>query len=102
MLHARQTTSLDAYDLYELEHMPRTTINVTDFETQSVRAKSHAPDRDQLVKPGAGKGKKGRYFWSTRKEDSVDICGKSVDAEAEKFIEFEHEKFELSKWMSID
>ncbi|KZV49239.1 hypothetical protein F511_40784 [Dorcoceras hygrometricum] len=98
MLHARRNIPLDAYELYELEHMPRTIANATNFKSRSVRANSHAP-HGEVVKPGAGKCKKGRRLHTTREGDNVNIYETNIDAAAEKFIEVEHDKFELSKYI---
>ncbi|KAL0421447.1 UNVERIFIED_CONTAM: hypothetical protein Slati_3167600 [Sesamum latifolium] len=65
----------DAYELYELEHMPRTLPQVK------------VPSTDR-AKPSDQNGR--------------ESCKENIDCEAEAFIRLEHEKFELSKWMSMN
>ncbi|XP_020551966.1 uncharacterized protein LOC110012466 [Sesamum indicum] len=73
--HGQRHRPHDAYELYELEHMPRTLHH----------AKVPSTDR---ARPGDQNGR----------ESYKD----NIDCEAEAFIRLEHEKFELSKWMSMN
>ncbi|KAK4429775.1 hypothetical protein Salat_1278100 [Sesamum alatum] len=72
----------DAYELYELEHMPRTLnlhVKVSSKET----------------------GRTVQNSWSQTKDGGGGSYKGNIDADAETFIRLRHEKFELI-WMSMN
>ncbi|KAL2253676.1 UNVERIFIED_CONTAM: hypothetical protein Sindi_0162300 [Sesamum indicum] len=83
----------DAYQLYELEHMPRTLPQV------NVPSNDRAKPRDQYE---AFRPQTVQKSWSQRKDGSGESHKENINYAAEAFIKLEHEKFELSNWMSMN
>ncbi|XP_057776797.1 uncharacterized protein LOC130995509 [Salvia miltiorrhiza] len=89
----------DAYELYELEHMPH----------ELTKAPSDR-DRDRHIFVSAdyyetGIEEKPNYYVSGRNVQHSAYkgdCEGDVDCMAHKFIESEHDKFQQTKWMSIN
>ncbi|CAI9756315.1 unnamed protein product [Fraxinus pennsylvanica] len=95
--HQKHHQPQDAYEIYEAEHMawwlkdihprPSARLNSNQFEEITPKA------GNRIVVDN----------WRTT-EDSIEgkrvIFDEDIDAEAAEFIELEHEKFGLSKWMS--
>lgn len=101
----------DAYELYELEHMPHDLTDApagpqprhiiisndyyeTGIEAQPTLAGANGVDYYEPVRNVQP------YPRSMPRGYEGD-CGGDVDCMAHKFIEMEHEKFEQSKWMSM-
>ncbi|KAK4429777.1 hypothetical protein Salat_1278300 [Sesamum alatum] len=85
----------DAYELYELEHMPRTLPQVKVSSTDH-RAKPR--DQYEVFKPKYNEtGRTVQNYYG-----SGECQKENIDCAAEAFIRLEHEKFELSKWMSMN
>ncbi|KAI3467598.1 hypothetical protein Pfo_024261 [Paulownia fortunei] len=81
----------DAFELYELEHMPHTFVKVP-----SDRPKPRAPE---AFKPDYHE--KGRTV-QHQEDGDVGVYKENIDAMAEAFIMWEHEKFDRNKWMSMN
>ncbi|KAK4429776.1 hypothetical protein Salat_1278200 [Sesamum alatum] len=77
----------DAYELYELEHRPHTL--------------SHG--QYEVLRPHYNEtGRRVQKSWSQTRDGSGESYKENIDCEAEAFIRLEHDKFELSKWMSMN
>ncbi|GFQ02107.1 hypothetical protein PHJA_002354600 [Phtheirospermum japonicum] len=94
--HRQHHRPRDAFELYEIEHMPRTLVKVPSDH----HAKPHAPESNRPDYYDAQR--KGDRYWCPKEEDNEgNIHTKvNIDVEAEMFIMLEHEKFERSRWMS--
>lgn len=118
--HAKQLhRPLNAYELYELEHMPHKLVKVPSDHAKPRAHEAFRPDYYETGRemqpywrpPEAGDvgifrtdyyktGSTVQPYWHRPEGDDGGISKEDVDDEAEKFILLEHEKFELSKWMS--
>lgn len=102
----------DAYELYELEHMPRELIKSPSnyppapqprqIYVRGVEAQPHWHPVDGnnrvIFRPDYYESE--RMYWPTIQRGVEGDCNGDVNCEAEKFIALEHEKFEKSKWTS--
>ncbi|KAL2253677.1 UNVERIFIED_CONTAM: hypothetical protein Sindi_0162400 [Sesamum indicum] len=88
----------DAYELYELEHMPRTLLHIK--VPNMNRAK---PREVEALRPHNNEimGRMVQNSWSQTKDDNVGSYTGNIDVDAEAFIRLRHEKFELI-WMSTN
>ncbi|KAL1565217.1 hypothetical protein AAHA92_07460 [Salvia divinorum] len=96
----------DAYELYELEHMPHA-VTKAPSAARAAPQPRHVFKSDDYSETGIevqprwlGANGVDYYPRSTPRGYEGD-CGGDVDCMAHKFIEMEHEKFEQSKWMSM-
>lgn len=103
----------DAYELYELEHMPRELIKspsnypvaigprqiyVTGVEAQPYWRPMEGAN-GVIFRPDYYESE--RTYSPTIQRDDEGDCNGDVNCEAEKFIALEHAKFEQSKWTSM-
>lgn len=89
---------LNAYELYEREHMPNMLVKLPSYDHR--RAHDYpevGPPRshnERIFRPDYYET--GRTFYPP---SDGRVFEQNIDAEAEKFIRLEHERFEPSKWM---
>ncbi|KAH6809930.1 hypothetical protein C2S51_027713 [Perilla frutescens var. frutescens] len=110
----------DAYELYELEHMPHKLTKARSgraraqarqiftsddyYETEKEVEPLWPPTEGGngvILTPDCYESRRDMQplYWRSPENDEGG-CNGNVDCEAEKFIMLEHKKFELSKWKS--
>lgn len=112
---------VDAYELYELEHMPNMLVKLPSYDHRpKPRAHSHSYSKvgpsgghdERIFRPDYSVvGPPGGHNEGIFRPDYYDTDGswnppsdgqiveRNIDDEAEKFIRLEHERFAPSKWM---
>ncbi|KAL3649802.1 hypothetical protein CASFOL_006205 [Castilleja foliolosa] len=82
--HVKHHRALDAFELYEIEHMPRTLVKApSDHHAKPYAPEAISPDYNET-------GRNGTHYWRP-KEDEGGAAGnmhnkENIDVEAETFI----------------